>query len=75
MSDESLIAVFVDFENLELGVRGTKTGGFQVGLILKRFLEKGRIVYKRAYCDWGQYRNDVREFHSQGIEMIDIPRT
>ncbi len=74
MADERLIAVFVDFENLALGVKGMK-GGFQIGLILKRFLEKGRIVYKRAYCDWGQYRNDVREFHGQGIEMIDIPRT
>jgi uncharacterized LabA/DUF88 family protein len=32
-----------------------------------------RIVYKRAYCDWSNYRDAVREFHSQGIELIDIP--
>jgi uncharacterized protein (TIGR00288 family) len=74
VADERLIAVFVDFENLALGVKGMK-GGFQIGLILKRMLEKGRIVYKRAYCDWGQYRTDVREFHGHGIEMIDIPRS
>ena len=75
MADEKLIAVFVDYENRALGVRDEKMGAFQVSLILKRLLDKGRIVYKRAYCDWSQYRNEVREFHSHGIEMIDIPRT
>ena len=75
MSDEALIAVFVDYENLALGVRDAKIGSFQVSLILNRLLEKGRVVYKRAYCDWSQYRNEVREFHGHGIEMIDIPRT
>lgn len=74
MSDEPLIAVFVDYENLALGVRDTKWGEFRIELVLKRLLEKGRIVYKRAYCDWGHYRNAVREFHSHGIEMVDIPR-
>jgi uncharacterized protein (TIGR00288 family) len=75
MSDEPLIAVFVDFENLALGVRETKSEGFQIQLVLKRLLEKGRIVYKRAYCDWSYYRDAVREFHGQGIELIDIPQS
>ncbi len=75
MSDEPLIAVFVDFENLALGVRDMNWGDFQVQLVLKRLLEKGRIVFKRAYCDWSNYRSAVREFHSQGIEMIDIPQS
>jgi len=75
MSEEPLIAVFVDFENLALGVRDMKGGDFRVDLILKRLLEKGRIVYKRAYCDWSHYRDAVREFHSQGIELVDIPRS
>ena len=75
MSAEPLIAVFVDFENLALGVRDAKQGGFQINLILKRLLEKGRLVYKRAYCDWKNYREVVRRFHSHGIELIDIPQT
>ena len=75
MSEESLTAVFVDFENLALGVRDMKSGEFQISLILKRLLEKGRIVYKRAYCDWKNYRDAVREFHSHGIELIDIPQS
>jgi uncharacterized protein (TIGR00288 family) len=75
MAEEPLIAVFVDFENLALGVRDMKNADFSIQLILKRLLEKGRIVYKRAYCDWSNYRSQVREFHAQGIEMVDIPRS
>ena len=75
MAEEPLIAVFVDFENLALGVRDMKGADFSIQLILKRLLEKGRIVYKRAYCDWSNYRSQVREFHAQGIEMVDIPRS
>lgn len=72
---EPLIAVFVDFENLAIGVRQMKAGKFQIQLVLKRLLEKGRIVFKRAYCDWSNYRDSVQEFHGQGVELIDIPQT
>jgi uncharacterized protein (TIGR00288 family) len=75
MSEEPLIAVFVDYENLALGARDSKWRQLNIDLILRRLLEKGRIVYKRAYCDWSQYRNDVRDFHARGIELIDIPRS
>jgi uncharacterized protein (TIGR00288 family) len=76
MADEPLIAVFVDFENLALGVRDMRPSeNFRVQLVLKRLLEKGRIVFKRAYCDWSYYRSAVSEFHSQGIELIDIPQS
>ncbi len=76
MAEESLIAVFVDFENLAIGVSDMKPkpGEFKVELVLKRLLEKGRIVFKRAYCDWSTYQNVVRDFHSRGIELVDIPR-
>ena len=40
MSDEPLIAVFVDFENLAIGVRHMKSGALQIQLILKRLLDK-----------------------------------
>jgi len=75
VAEEPLIAVFVDFENLAIGVRDMKKGDFKIDLVLKRLLEKGRVVFKRAYCDWSKYRSAVREFHGNGIEMIDIPQT
>ncbi|NNF66954.1 MAG: NYN domain-containing protein [Gammaproteobacteria bacterium] len=74
MADEALIAVFIDYENLALGVRDMKSK-FQIDLIMKRLLEKGRVVYKRAYCDWSTYRGEEREMHTHGIELMDIPRS
>ncbi|TFH22359.1 MAG: NYN domain-containing protein [Myxococcales bacterium] len=72
MPDESLIAVFVDFENVAIGTKNAKSA-FQIELVLTRLLQKGRIVFKRAYCDWSRYRSSVREFHMNGIELVDIP--
>jgi len=74
-ADEPLIAVFVDFENLAIGAQVTDKGRFQIELVLKRLLEKGRIVYKRAYCDWSRYQSAVREFHGHGIGLVDIPQS
>jgi uncharacterized protein (TIGR00288 family) len=75
VADEQLIAVFIDYENLAIGARHMRKGGFKIDLVLRRLLEKGRIVFKRAYCDWGKYRGAVQEFHSAGVELIDIPQT
>ena len=75
MPNAPTIAVFVDFENLALGVKDIKGARFDIEIVLKRLLEKGRIVYKRAYCDWSHYQNFVREFHLHGIELIDIPQS
>src|SRR4029434_6800822 len=65
----------VDSETLASGVRRMRKGSFAIDLVLRRLLEKGRIVYKRAYCDWGNYRDAVRELHTQGVELIDIPQS
>ncbi len=75
MADERLIAVFIDYENLAIGVRQMRKGNFKIDLVLRRLLEKGRIVYKRAYCDWSTYQNAVREFHGHGVELVEIPQT
>ncbi|MBA3564420.1 MAG: NYN domain-containing protein [Gammaproteobacteria bacterium] len=75
MATEPLIATFIDFENLAIGARDTHAQKFEIGLVLKRLLEKGRIVFKRAYCDWRYYQNYLPEFHSQGVELIDIPQS
>jgi uncharacterized protein (TIGR00288 family) len=75
LAEEPRIAVFVDYENLAIGARSMRKGGFKIDLVMRRLLEKGRIVFKRAYCDWGRYRSAVREFHLQGIELVDIPQS
>ena len=63
LRNEQAIAVFVDFENLALGVEQDKKGRFEIELVLKRLLERGRIVFKRAYCDWPRFKDFMYEFH------------
>jgi uncharacterized protein (TIGR00288 family) len=75
LAEEPRIAVFVDHENLAIGARNLRKGKFQIEMVLRRLLEKGRIVFKRAYGDWGKYREVVREFHHQGVVMVDIPHS
>ncbi|MCA1732207.1 MAG: NYN domain-containing protein [Acidobacteria bacterium] len=73
MNGESRIALFLDFENLAIGVREAKYKKFEITLLLERLLEKGKVVVKRAYCDWDRFPEYKRELHEAAIEMIEIP--
>jgi uncharacterized protein (TIGR00288 family) len=73
MNAERRIALFIDFENIAIGVRDAKYKKFEIHLLLERLLEKGKIVVKRAYCDWDKFPDYTREFHEAAIELIDIP--
>ncbi|MEM9555071.1 MAG: NYN domain-containing protein [Acidobacteriota bacterium] len=66
--------MFVDLENIALGVRDSDIRAFEVNLILERLLEKGKIIAKKAYADWERYSEFKRAFHLAAIELIDIPQ-
>ena len=70
---ESKIALFIDFENIAIGVTDAKYKKFEVALLLERLLEKGKIVVKRAYSDWDKFPDYKRELHEAAIELIEIP--
>lgn len=44
-----------------------------VKLIFERLVDKGRIVVKRAYCDWQRFTSAISNLHELGIELIEIP--
>ena len=71
---EQRLSLFIDFENIALGVRDAKYKKFDINLVLQRLIEKGRIVFKKAYADWTRYSEYKREFHEAAIELIDIPQ-
>jgi uncharacterized LabA/DUF88 family protein len=71
---EHRLGVFIDFENIALGVRDAQYKKFDINLVLQRLIEKGRIVFKKAYADWTRYSEYKREFHEAAIELIDIPQ-
>jgi uncharacterized LabA/DUF88 family protein len=73
-SVEQRLGLFIDFENIALGARDAQYKKFDINLVLQRLIEKGRIVFKKAYADWTRYSEYKREFHEAAIELIDIPQ-
>jgi uncharacterized protein (TIGR00288 family) len=67
------LAVFIDFENLALGFQGRRDR-FDISRVLERLVEKGKIVVKRAYCDWSRFGPYTAPLHEAAIELIEIPR-
>ena len=65
--------MFIDFENLALGFKD-RAGRFEVKFVLKRLLEKGKIVAKKAYCDWNRFHSYTASLHESAIELIEIPK-
>ncbi len=69
---EHVLAVLVDFENMARP--GAKSrGDFDINLVLSRLSEKGRVVVKRAYADWGRYREAKVDLQNAGLELIEMP--
>jgi uncharacterized protein (TIGR00288 family) len=78
MSDATVVrapnlAIFCDFENVALGSRDASFGDFDIGLVLERLLDKGKVVVKKAYCDWARYEAAKRPLHEAAFELIEIP--
>jgi uncharacterized protein (TIGR00288 family) len=67
------LAVFCDFENVALGVHDARYDKFDIRKVLERLLLKGSIVVKKAYCDWGRYKDWKPAMHEAAFEMIEIP--
>ncbi|MGH9339906.1 MAG: NYN domain-containing protein [Acidobacteriota bacterium] len=73
--EESTLAVFLDFENLVLGFeKGKIHQKFDINRVLERLVEKGKVIVKRAYCDWGRYGEYKQQLHNAAFEIIDIPK-
>jgi len=70
---ENALAVFIDFENLALGFKGSRNK-FDISKVLERLVEKGKLIVKRAYADWSRYGEYKTLMHESNIEMIEIPK-
>jgi uncharacterized protein (TIGR00288 family) len=71
---ERTLAVFIDFENIALGLKGKKEKRFDIQKILERLVEKGKIIVKKAYADWADYAEYKKPLHEAAIELIEIPK-
>lgn len=69
---ERRIALFLDFENLVTNT-GITAATFDLKPSLDRLLERGKVIFRRAYCDWSRFHDAKGGLHELGVELIDVP--
>lgn len=69
MKDLKNIALFIDYENV-----GGHREKLDISIVINKLKEKGRIIIKKAYADWSNFRNDKKQMLNNSIELIEMPR-
>jgi uncharacterized protein (TIGR00288 family) len=70
MQDRLNIAVFVDYDNIEIGVKSTLRRDFDVSLPLGALKERGDLVAKFAYANWGRQEGATRQMAENAVQMV-----
>ncbi len=70
MQEKMNIAVFVDYDNIEIGVKSTLRREFDVSLALDSLKERGDIVAKFAYANWGRQEGATRQMAENAVQMV-----
>jgi uncharacterized protein (TIGR00288 family) len=70
MQEKLNIAVFVDYDNIEIGLKSTLRREFDVSLALDALKERGDIVAKFAYANWGRQDGATRQMAESAVQMV-----
>ena len=70
MEQKLKIAVFVDFDNIEIGVKSTLHREFDVAAVLDALKKRGEIVTKFAYANWGRQESATRALSEHAVQMV-----
>jgi uncharacterized LabA/DUF88 family protein len=71
MAEERLkLAVFIDFDNIQIGVKDTLGKDFDVSVVLEALKERGEVVSKTAYGDWSRAGDYGRRMTQHAVQMV-----
>src|SRR6201997_3538913 len=70
MEQKLKIAVFIDFDNIEIGVKSTLHREFDVAAVLDALKERGEIVTCIAYANWGRQEVATRALSEHAVQMV-----
>ncbi len=70
MQEKLNIAVFVDYDNIEIGVKSTLRREFDVSVAINALKERGDIVAKFAYANWGRQEGATRQMAENAVQMV-----
>ena len=62
--------MFIDFDNVEIGIKNTLNLSFDAGLVLDALKERGEVVSKLAYGDWQRSGSYSRMLTQHAIRMV-----
>ena len=62
--------MFVDYDNIEIGLKSTLRREFDVSLALEALKERGDIVAKFAYANWGRQDGATRQMAENAVQMV-----
>jgi uncharacterized protein (TIGR00288 family) len=61
------LAVFIDYENCH------KAKDFDLSVLMTRLKERGRLLIKRAYGDWGRFAKDKKQLAKASFSLTELP--
>jgi uncharacterized LabA/DUF88 family protein len=70
MEEKLKFAVFIDFDNIEIGVKSTLGREFDVSLVLEALKERGEVVTKFAYGNWKMAGRHSEKMAAHAVHMI-----
>src|SRR4029078_1045287 len=64
------LAVFIDFDHIEIGVKNTLNAQFDIGFVLEALKERGDVVSKIAYGDWTRAGDYSRSLTQHATKLV-----
>lgn len=74
MGQDAQVAVFIDYDNIEISVEEAfgKTADVDWGRIFQAAGQIGRVVLRRAYADWAEAAAKQRQLLGLGVELVHV---
>jgi uncharacterized protein (TIGR00288 family) len=64
------LAVFIDFDNIQIGVKDTLSKEFDVSIVLEALKERGEVITKIAYGDWPRSGEQSKQMTQHAVQMV-----
>jgi uncharacterized protein (TIGR00288 family) len=71
--DTKVIALYIDFENIEIGLQKQYKTKFKIEPIINKLSELGVVRIRKAYADWVKNQDYRESLLNYGIELIEKP--
>jgi uncharacterized protein (TIGR00288 family) len=71
--DTKVIALYIDFENIEIGLEKQYKTKFKIEPIINKLSELGVVRIRKAYADWVKNQDYRESLLNYGIELIEKP--